>query len=88
MSILLYLYSRQSDPSYFTASVIRPHRSSDTSVCMQIRQAIEVLEDWMLKQDRVMPNSYVFTCMITVLGRAGYTQKAFSFFNKVKQIMV
>ena len=55
---------------------------------MQICQAIEVLEDWMLKQDRVMPNSYVFTCMITVLGRAGYTQKAFSFFNKVKQIMV
>ena len=56
-------------------------------LCVQVKDAIKVLEEWMLKEDRVMPNSYVFTCLITVLGRAGYTNKAFSLFNKVIMLL-
>ncbi|KAK7111976.1 hypothetical protein V1264_011509 [Littorina saxatilis] len=52
----------------------------------QIREAIKVFDDWMLTQDRVLPNAYVFTCLITVLGRAGYTKKAFSLFNQMKKM--
>ncbi|KAL8565087.1 hypothetical protein ACOMHN_005290 [Nucella lapillus] len=52
----------------------------------QVREAIEVLEDWMLKKDRVMPNDYVFTCLLTVLGRAGFTKKAFSLFRKMRSM--
>ena len=49
----------------------------------QVKEAIDILEEDMLVRHRVMPNSYVFTCLIGVVGRAGYTKKAFQLFNKV-----
>ena len=37
----------------------------------------------MLVDDRVMPNNYVFTTLIGILGRVGHHQKAFKLFNQV-----
>ena len=37
----------------------------------------------MLTNDKVEPNQYVFTVLIGVLGRVGYTEKAFHIYNKV-----
>jgi pentatricopeptide repeat domain-containing protein 1 len=51
----------------------------------QVYEAMEVLEKQMLKDDRVLPNQYVFTVLIGVLGRVGYTKKAFQLFNKVTE---
>ena len=43
-------------------------------------------ETTMLKDDRVKPNRYVFTVLIGVLGRVGYTKKAFQLFNRVSSV--
>ena len=43
-------------------------------------------ETTMLKEDRVKPNRYVFTVLIGVLGRVGYTKKAFQLFNRVSSV--
>lgn len=51
----------------------------------KVHEAIRVLEVEMLKEDRVLPNQYVFTVLIGVLGRHGYTQKAFKLFNQMKK---
>lgn len=55
-------------------------------VC-QVYEAMEVLEKQMLKEDRVLPNQFVFTVLIGVLGRVGYTKKAFQLFNKVNEFV-
>jgi len=47
-----------------------------------VYEALETLEKQML-QDRVPPTQYVFTVLIGVLGRVGYTKKAFNIFDKV-----
>ncbi|XP_067671825.1 pentatricopeptide repeat-containing protein 1, mitochondrial-like [Haliotis asinina] len=52
----------------------------------QIKEAVAVLEEWMLKNDRVMPTAYTFTVLIGMLGRVGYTKKAFQLFNKMKKM--
>ncbi|XP_046365012.2 pentatricopeptide repeat-containing protein 1, mitochondrial-like [Haliotis rufescens] len=52
----------------------------------QIKEAVTVLEEWMLQNDRVMPTAYTFTVLIGVLGRVGYTKKAFQLFNKMKKM--
>jgi len=36
----------------------------------------------------VPPTQYVFTVLIGVLGRVGYTEKAFNIFNKVCSIIM
>jgi len=48
-----------------------------------VYEALETLEQLMLKKDKVPPNQYVFTVLIGVLGRVGYTEKAFDIFDKV-----
>ena len=48
---------------------------------------MEVLEKQMLKEDRVRPTQFVFTALIGVLGRDGYTKKAFHLFNKVNSFI-
>ena len=49
-----------------------------------IYDAIQVLEKEMLEEKRVQPNEYVFSTLIGVLARAGYTSKAFEVFRKVR----
>lgn len=50
-----------------------------------LKEAIDVLEVRMLKQDRVKPENYIFNLLIGGCARAGYTQKAFQLFTKMKQ---
>ncbi|CAI9717053.1 Hypothetical predicted protein [Octopus vulgaris] len=52
----------------------------------KILEAIDTLEDTMLKKHRVMPNAYVFNQLLGILGKTGYTKKAFSLFNKMKKM--
>jgi len=42
----------------------------------------------MLQEDRVPPTQYVFTVLVGVLGRVGYTEKAFNIFDKVCLLMM
>jgi len=51
-----------------------------------VYEALETLEKQMLEEDRVPPTQYVFTVLIGVLGRVGYTKKAFDIFNKVRSL--
>lgn len=53
-----------------------------------ITDAIHLFEVQMLKEDRVMPSPYVFTVLIGVLGRVGYSHKAFKVFNLMKKMDV
>ncbi|XP_050406094.1 pentatricopeptide repeat-containing protein 1, mitochondrial [Patella vulgata] len=52
----------------------------------KIDEAIAVLEDWMLKRDRVKPTNYNFSVLMGVLARNGETKKAFKVFNKMKKM--
>lgn len=51
----------------------------------KIQEAIDVLEVRMLKEDRVKPESYIYNLLLGACGRVGYTKKAFSLFNRMKQ---
>lgn len=51
----------------------------------KIQEAIDVLEVKMLKEDRVKPETYIYNLLLGACGRVGYTKKAFSLFNRMKQ---
>ena len=53
----------------------------------QIYEAIEMFDVKMLKEDRVHPTRYTFTTLIGILGRAGYTKKAFKLYNQVSVLL-
>lgn len=52
----------------------------------KVREAIRVYDVWMLQNDRVMPNNYVISHLLSVLANAGYTKKAFQVFNQAKKM--
>lgn len=51
----------------------------------RLQEAIDVLEVKMLKEDRVKPETYIYNLLLGACGRVGYTKKAFSLFNRMKQ---
>lgn len=51
----------------------------------RIKEAIDVLEVKMIKEDRVKPENYIYNLLIGGCARAGYTKKAFQLFNRMKQ---
>lgn len=51
----------------------------------KIKEAIDVLEIKMLKEDKVKPEAYIYNLLLGACGRVGYTKKAFSLYNNLKK---
>ncbi|CAB3260373.1 unnamed protein product [Arctia plantaginis] len=51
----------------------------------RIKEAMDVLEVRMLKEDRVKPVSYIFNILIGACADVGYTKKAFRLYNDMKR---
>lgn len=51
----------------------------------KIKEAIDVLEVRMIKDDRHKPDAYIYNLILGACGRVGYTKKAFSLYNRMKQ---
>lgn len=51
----------------------------------KVHEAINVLEQRMLKQDRVIPTNYIYNILIGGCARLGYDKKAFQLYTNMKQ---
>lgn len=51
----------------------------------RIKEAIDILEVKMLKNDRVQPVNYIYNLLIDGCAREGYTKMAFNLFTKMRQ---
>ncbi|CAG5117663.1 unnamed protein product [Candidula unifasciata] len=52
----------------------------------KVKEAIAIFEDWMMVRDRVMPTKRTFVVLIGILGRVGYTKKAFDLFVQMRRL--
>ncbi|XP_016989806.1 pentatricopeptide repeat-containing protein 1, mitochondrial [Drosophila rhopaloa] len=51
----------------------------------RLNEAIAVLEQRMLREDRVKPDKYIYNLLISGCAKAGYTRKAFALYTKMRQ---
>lgn len=51
----------------------------------RVKEAIDVLEVRMLKEDRVKPENYIYNLLIDGCAREGYSKKAFNLFTRMRQ---
>uniref|UniRef100_A0A1I8MYB1 PROP1-like PPR domain-containing protein n=1 Tax=Musca domestica TaxID=7370 RepID=A0A1I8MYB1_MUSDO len=62
------------------AAMIKDHLKNH-----RVKEALEVLEIRMLKEDRVKPENYIYNLLISGCAKAGYTRKAFQLYTKMRQ---
>ncbi|XP_061401641.1 pentatricopeptide repeat-containing protein 1, mitochondrial [Musca vetustissima] len=62
------------------AAMIKEHLKNH-----RVKDALEVLEVRMLKEDRVKPENYIYNLLISGCAKAGYTRKAFQLYTKMRQ---
>ncbi|BFF99613.1 pentatricopeptide repeat-containing protein 1 mitochondrial [Drosophila madeirensis] len=62
------------------AHLIKEHLNAN-----RLNDAIAVLEQRMLREDRVKPEKYIYNLLISGCAKAGYTRKAFSLYTKMRQ---
>lgn len=62
------------------ADMIKDHLNNK-----RIKEAIDVLEVKMLKEDRVKPENYIFNLLIDGCAKVGYSKKAFNLFTRMRQ---
>nr|XP_017016653.1 pentatricopeptide repeat-containing protein 1, mitochondrial [Drosophila kikkawai] len=51
----------------------------------RLNDAIAVLEQRMLREDRAKPDKYIYNLLISGCAKAGYTRKAFALYTKMRQ---
>lgn len=51
----------------------------------EFKEAIDILEVRMAKEDKVRPTYYIYNLLISGCAKAGYSKKAFQLYNKMKQ---
>ncbi|KAF5307034.1 hypothetical protein FQR65_LT07177 [Abscondita terminalis] len=71
-------FKRLSTKQY--ADIIKSHLRK-----RKLKEAIDVVEVRMLKQDKVKPENYLYNLLIGACGRVGYTKKAFNLYNEMKR---
>ncbi|XP_063445621.1 pentatricopeptide repeat-containing protein 1, mitochondrial-like [Mytilus trossulus] len=71
---------RRNDPDWYGRKIEEYGKQG------KVKEAIRVFDVWMLEHDRVMPNNFVMSQLLSVLAKAGYTKKAFQVFNQMKKL--
>uniref|UniRef100_A0A1A9X0I1 PPR_long domain-containing protein n=1 Tax=Glossina brevipalpis TaxID=37001 RepID=A0A1A9X0I1_9MUSC len=51
----------------------------------RLKDALDILEVRILKEDRAKPENYIYNLLISGCAKAGYTRKAFQLFTKMRQ---
>ncbi|XP_017071348.2 pentatricopeptide repeat-containing protein 1, mitochondrial [Drosophila eugracilis] len=62
------------------ARLIKDHLKAN-----RLNEAIAVLEQKMLREDRAKPDKYIYNLLISGCAKAGYTRKAFTLYTKMRQ---
>lgn len=82
------------EEKYLKDIPLRKHKLSTTQYAnlikaeikkKRIKEAIDVLELKMIKEDQVKPCNYIYNLLIGECGRLGYAQKAFQLYTRMKQ---
>lgn len=73
-------YRSQKRGTKFYADMIKQHFRFK-----RIKEAIDVVEVRMIKEDQVKPQNYIYNLLIGECGRLGYSQKAFQLYTRMKQ---
>lgn len=57
----------------------------DNLKSQRVKEALDVLEVRMLKEDRAKPDNYIYNLLIDGCAKVGYSKKAFQLFTRMKQ---